>query len=99
MKVDRYYLEINSLKNLNQVEPPDQNLIIEKVSPPNLELNKFLSEIQVEDVPSDYLAFYNYFDFCVLGKVFNKQNNIKSMACYLLRLFILNLYHSSYLAK
>ena len=41
MKVDRYYLEINSLKNLNQVEPPDQNLIIEKLSPPNLELNKF----------------------------------------------------------
>ena len=25
----------------------------------DLELNKFLSEIQVEDVPSDYLSFYN----------------------------------------
>ena len=41
MKVDRYYLEINSLKNLNQVISPDQNLILEKVDPPDIELNKF----------------------------------------------------------
>ncbi len=41
MKVDRYYLEINSIKNLNQVISPEQNLILEKVDPPDLELNKF----------------------------------------------------------
>ena len=41
MKVDRYYLEINSLKNLNQVISPDQNLILEKIDPPDIELNKF----------------------------------------------------------
>jgi len=41
LKVDRYYLEINSLKNLNQVISPDQNLILEKVDPPDIELNKF----------------------------------------------------------
>ncbi len=41
MKVDRYYLEINSIKNLNEVISPKQNLIIEKISPPNIELNKF----------------------------------------------------------
>tara|TARA_B100000287_G_scaffold220504_1_gene208003 strand:- start:453 stop:953 length:501 start_codon:yes stop_codon:yes gene_type:complete len=41
LKVDRYYLEINSLKNLNQVISPDQNLILEKIDPPDIELNKF----------------------------------------------------------
>ena len=41
MKVDRYYLEINSLKNLNQVLSPNQQLILEKVNPPDIELNKF----------------------------------------------------------
>ena len=41
MKVNRYYLEINSLKNLNQVISPDQNLILEKVDPPDIKLNKF----------------------------------------------------------
>ena len=41
MKVDRYYLEINSLKNLNEANRPDKNLILEKVNPPNIELNKF----------------------------------------------------------
>tara|TARA_Y100000590_G_scaffold51625_1_gene54220 strand:+ start:2693 stop:3229 length:537 start_codon:yes stop_codon:yes gene_type:complete len=41
LKVDRYYLEINSLKNLNQVESPDQRLILEKVTHPDIELNKF----------------------------------------------------------
>ena len=41
MKVDRYYLEINSLKNLNQVESPNKDLIIQKVTPPDIELNKF----------------------------------------------------------
>ena len=41
MKIDRYYLEINSLKNLNKYNCPDNNLILEKVTPPNIELNKF----------------------------------------------------------
>jgi len=41
LKVNRYYLEINSLKNLNQVDSPNNDLILEKVKPPNIELNKF----------------------------------------------------------
>ena len=41
MKVDRYYLEINSLNNLIAIDLPDQNLIIEKVNPPDIEINKF----------------------------------------------------------
>ena len=41
MKVDRYYLEILTLDNLNQVDSPNKDLIIEKVNPPNIELNKF----------------------------------------------------------
>ncbi len=41
MKIDRYYLEINSIKNLNKCNCPDNNLILEKVTPPNIELNKF----------------------------------------------------------
>ena len=41
MKVNRYYLEINSLKNLNKVNSPNNNLILKKVFPPNIELNKF----------------------------------------------------------
>jgi len=41
LKIDRYYLEINSIKNLNQVKSPEKNLVLEKVEPPNIELNKF----------------------------------------------------------
>ena len=41
MKVDRYYLEINSLENLNKFKSPNKKLILEKVNPPNIELNKF----------------------------------------------------------
>ena len=41
MQVDRYYLEINSLKSLNQTNSPNQDLTLEKVNPPNIELNKF----------------------------------------------------------
>ena len=41
MKVNRFYLEINSLQNLNEFILPDQNLFLEKVNPPDLELNKF----------------------------------------------------------
>ncbi len=41
MQVDRYYLEINSLKSLNQVNSPNNDLTLEKVNPPDIELNKF----------------------------------------------------------
>ena len=41
MKVDRYYLEILSLKNLKEVNSPNKDLILEKVNPPDTELNKF----------------------------------------------------------
>ena len=41
MIVNRFYLEINSLQNLNEFILPDQNLFLEKVNPPDLELNKF----------------------------------------------------------
>ena len=41
LKVERYYLEINSLSSLNEVNRPDQNLNLEKVNPPNIEINKF----------------------------------------------------------
>ncbi len=41
MQVDRYYLEINSLENLNKINSPNQNLALEKLNPPDLELNKF----------------------------------------------------------
>tara|TARA_B100000427_G_C15414277_1_gene553429 strand:- start:193 stop:693 length:501 start_codon:yes stop_codon:yes gene_type:complete len=41
LKVERYYLEILSLKNLNQVNSPNKDLILEKVNPPDIELNKF----------------------------------------------------------
>ena len=41
MQIDRYYLEINSLKSLNQTDSPNQDLTLEKVNPPNIELNKF----------------------------------------------------------
>ena len=41
MKVNRFYLEIKSLKSLNEVICPNQELILEKVSPPNIEINKF----------------------------------------------------------
>ncbi len=41
MKVDRYYLKIISLRNLNEVDCPDKNLFLEKADPPDIELNKF----------------------------------------------------------
>ena len=41
MKVNRFYLEIKSLKSLNEVICPNEELIVEKVSPPNIEINKF----------------------------------------------------------
>ncbi len=41
LKIDRYYLEITSLKKLKKVPCPDQNLSLEKVEPPDIQLNKF----------------------------------------------------------
>ena len=41
MRVDRFYLEIKSLKNLREVNSPNQNLIVEKINPPDIEINKF----------------------------------------------------------
>ena len=41
MKVERYYLEINSLQSLKKVDSPDRKLLLEKVNPPNIEINKF----------------------------------------------------------
>ena len=41
MKVNRFYLEIKSLKSLNEVICPNEELTLEKVSPPNIEINKF----------------------------------------------------------
>ena len=41
MRVDRFYLEINSFQNLKQVECPNMNLTLERVNPPNIEINKF----------------------------------------------------------
>jgi len=41
LKVNRFYLEIKSLKSLNEVICPNEELILEKVSPPNIEINKF----------------------------------------------------------
>ena len=41
MRVDRYYLEIKSLKDLKEINCPNKNLILERVNPPNIEINKF----------------------------------------------------------
>ncbi len=41
MKVDRYYLEIKTIKDLKEAESPNKNLVLEKINPPNFELNKF----------------------------------------------------------
>ncbi len=41
MKVDRYYLEIISLNHLKEINCPNKDLILNKVDPPNFELNKF----------------------------------------------------------
>ncbi len=41
MQIDRYYLKISSLKSLNQVDPPNKKLLLEKVNPPDIEINKF----------------------------------------------------------
>ena len=50
MKVDRYYLEIISLKNLREVSSPDQNLFLKKVDPPDIELNKFFIKMLEKDI-------------------------------------------------
>ena len=40
-KVDRNYLEIKSLYELVESEKPSNNLILELITPPNFQLNKF----------------------------------------------------------
>ena len=40
-KVDRNYLEINSLNELVESKEPTNNLILELIDPPNFQLNKF----------------------------------------------------------
>ena len=41
IKVKRNYLEIKSLSELVEVKKPLENLILQKVDPPNFQLNKF----------------------------------------------------------
>ena len=41
IKVERNYLEIKSLDELVEVKEPLDNLILQKVDPPNFQLNKF----------------------------------------------------------
>lgn len=41
MKVERYYLEINSIRDLKKSASPDHNLILEKIKKHDFELNKF----------------------------------------------------------
>ena len=41
INVDRSFLEINSIKNLNRSKSPGPNFKISEVSPPDFQLNKF----------------------------------------------------------
>ena len=41
VSVDRSFLEINSVKNLNRSKSPGSNFKISEVKPPNFQLNKF----------------------------------------------------------
>ena len=41
INVDRSFLEINSIKNLNQSKSPGPNFKINQVDPPDFQLNKF----------------------------------------------------------
>jgi len=40
-QIKRNYLEINSINDLDIVNKPFNNLYIEKIDPPNFQLNKF----------------------------------------------------------
>ena len=40
-KVDRKYLEINSLDEINLSEKPKKNCKVEKKNPPDFQINKF----------------------------------------------------------
>ena len=40
-KVDRNYLEIYSLRELNETNNPSNELVLELIDPPNFQLNKF----------------------------------------------------------
>ena len=68
MKVDRYYLDIVSLKNLKEVNSPDEKLTLEKVHPPNIELNKFFyknvgkQHRWIDRLAWDNLKWSNYLD-------------------------------------
>ena len=41
VKVDRNYLEINSIKDLNYSEKPSENCNLQFINPPDFQLNKF----------------------------------------------------------
>ena len=68
MKVNRYYLEIKSINDLNEVNCPDQNLKIEIVDPPNIELNKFFyknigkNHRWIDRLAWDNLKWMNYLE-------------------------------------
>ena len=40
-KVDRNYLEINSIRDLNYSKKPTENCVLKLVDPPDLQINKF----------------------------------------------------------
>ena len=42
LEVDRKYLEISDLKNLNAQNKPNKDCNVTKIEPPNFQLNKFL---------------------------------------------------------
>ena len=41
IKVDRNYLEINSIKDLNNSNKPSENCNLQLVDPPDFQINKF----------------------------------------------------------
>ena len=41
LEVDRKYLEISDLKNLNAQNKPNKDCNVTKIEPPNFQLNKF----------------------------------------------------------
>ena len=41
VKVDRNYLEINSIEDLNNSEKPNKNCNLQLIDPPNFQINKF----------------------------------------------------------
>ncbi len=41
VKVDRNYLEINSIKELKNSKKPNQNCLLRLINPPDFQINKF----------------------------------------------------------